>query len=430
MHTLPWPSRVILVVALFLAPGTVRAGEEDEAPPQPPVAEEEAPRGHAEARKAYAWLETTRAFQTELRMPLQRLREAGMPDTDMELYRKVARELYRIGSSVVEPAEEAFREAFERSDWQAWNPEQDEALLAQGLDMAARHALAQDPVEAVAAWDRLVEALPEHTLAERARTTWLPIALPSTGDLERARQRLASMAAAADAKDGPGLWMSVGDVLAMEGEYPGAQALYQRAMDAIPEDADPKRDPLGRLKGYLALRQKLIGQPARALGEATFLAGVPRTLESLRGQVVLIDFWATWCGPCLKGIPGIQALHERYADKGLQVLGVTRLYAKRGVLPEKPADERGPALPKELYTGETMEQYIAHLEAFRGRVHVTYPFVIVESSVMGTDYGVTGIPTMVVIDPDGKVGFVAIGGMREHLLRIAIERRVPDSGGR
>jgi thiol-disulfide isomerase/thioredoxin len=64
--------------------------------------------------------------------------------------------------------------------------------------------------------------------------------------------------------------------------------------------------------------------PRQAPGFAlTTLAGQPVSLDSLRGGVTLLDFWATWCAPCRKSMPELQALHERYADKGFRVLGVS-----------------------------------------------------------------------------------------------------------
>ena len=53
------------------------------------------------------------------------------------------------------------------------------------------------------------------------------------------------------------------------------------------------------------------------------LEGRELTLEGLRGQIVLLDFWATWCAPCRKSMPELDALHQRHREAGLTVLGVS-----------------------------------------------------------------------------------------------------------
>jgi len=55
----------------------------------------------------------------------------------------------------------------------------------------------------------------------------------------------------------------------------------------------------------------------------TTLQGKPLSLRSLRGHVVLLDYWATWCGPCRMATPTMQALNRQYARKGLRVIGMS-----------------------------------------------------------------------------------------------------------
>ncbi|MHC5010330.1 MAG: peroxiredoxin family protein [Planctomycetota bacterium] len=93
------------------------------------------------------------------------------------------------------------------------------------------------------------------------------------------------------------------------------------------------------------------------------------------------------------------------------------------MLPAVPARDGRPALEKEVYEGDTREAYVEHLEAFRDRTGVTYPFVLVEEDVFES-YPIAGYPTMVLVDPDGTVGLVAVGGMKDAMLRIAIDRRL------
>jgi peroxiredoxin len=65
-----------------------------------------------------------------------------------------------------------------------------------------------------------------------------------------------------------------------------------------------------------------VGQPVPAY-EARVLDGESVSLADLRGQVVVLNIWATWCPPCREEMPGLQALQERYADQGLHVIGVS-----------------------------------------------------------------------------------------------------------
>jgi thiol-disulfide isomerase/thioredoxin len=96
----------------------------------------------------------------------------------------------------------------------------------------------------------------------------------------------------------------------------------------------------------------------------------PVTLASLRGRVVLLDFWATWCGPCVASIPHLIELHQKYADQGLVIVGHT--------------------------DGSSMD-----VEGFIAKKSI--PYLISIGGDIGDAYGVTGIPHVVVIDPDGRI---------------------------
>ena len=64
----------------------------------------------------------------------------------------------------------------------------------------------------------------------------------------------------------------------------------------------------------------LVGKPLPI--EGTTLDGTKFNIEQYRGRVVLVDFWATWCGPCRAKLPGLMKLHEQFHDKGFEVVGV------------------------------------------------------------------------------------------------------------
>jgi len=122
----------------------------------------------------------------------------------------------------------------------------------------------------------------------------------------------------------------------------------------------------------------------------------PVKLADLRGRVVLLDFWATWCGPCRVTFPRLQKWHQSYKDKGLVILGVTNFF--------------GHAEGKQL----TQPQEVAYLRDFKKRFHIPYGFAVAESGQNDRNYAVSSIPTSFLIDRRGVVRLISIGSSDEE----------------
>ena len=115
-----------------------------------------------------------------------------------------------------------------------------------------------------------------------------------------------------------------------------------------------------------------VGQPAPAF-EIKGEGGVPVNLAALRGKVVYLDFWASWCGPCRQSFPWMNEIQAKYAARGLHVLAVN--------LDAKEADAR------------------KFLEETPGRFQLAFD----AKGVTPRLYGVKGMPTSYLIDREGRV---------------------------
>ena len=134
-----------------------------------------------------------------------------------------------------------------------------------------------------------------------------------------------------------------------------------------------------------------VGDKAPAF-QLTSLAGPEVTLDSLKGKVVLLDFWATWCGPCKQIMPVIQKLSEEFKDKDVAIFGVNTW--------EKKDDAAKKYMESKKYT---------------------YGCLLAGEDLTKT-YGITGIPTLIIINKDGTIAKaeVGAGGNVEADLRAAI----------
>ena len=130
---------------------------------------------------------------------------------------------------------------------------------------------------------------------------------------------------------------------------------------------------------------------------AKYLDGKPLNLASEKGNVVFLNVWATWCGPCRFETPELQALQNQYAAKGLKVIGVS-------------VDE-----------GET-----SAVKTFVTEQKITYPIAVDPEGRIANLLQTTVLPTSLLLDRNGKIVWRQIGAImpNDSKLKAAVEKAV------
>lgn len=130
--------------------------------------------------------------------------------------------------------------------------------------------------------------------------------------------------------------------------------------------------------------------------EMTSVEGKRINNQTIKGKAAIIDFWATWCGPCKKASPVMQELHKQFGKQGLVVIGADGLE-------DKPGPDAAKAYAKE--------------HGF------TYLFTHTNDKLMDT-WGINGVPTIIFVNKVGKVTKVQVGygdALKPELQRLAKE---------
>lgn len=128
----------------------------------------------------------------------------------------------------------------------------------------------------------------------------------------------------------------------------------------------------------------------------TRLNGDPFELSELRGQVVVLNFWASWCPPCLKEMPAFERVYQEYHDRGVAFVGVA------------------------------VSDFTRPAKAFAAKTGITYPLGLDYSGEIARAYRVISMPTTFFIDPQGNIVRKLENVANEALLRIFIDGQLRD----
>lgn len=171
--------------------------------------------------------------------------------------------------------------------------------------------------------------------------------------------------------------------------------LHQRIIDAYPDSAHAKR-----ARGQMRQAEG-VGKPFE-LSFENRMTGEQLSMENLRGKVVLIDFWATWCGPCIAELPHIKKLYDQYHESGFEIIGIS-------------LDQ----------TPQTVVEYCNEND-------MPWPQYCEEGKVWDTEFsmswGINSIPTMFMIDKNGILRSTTARRQLDELIPELLAESVVDEG--
>ncbi|MGM9945667.1 MAG: TlpA disulfide reductase family protein, partial [Lysinibacillus sp.] len=119
----------------------------------------------------------------------------------------------------------------------------------------------------------------------------------------------------------------------------------------------------------------------------TTLQGEQVSLSDYKGKIVILNFWASWCGPCKEEMPHMQSFYEKHPDVAMLAVNLT-----------------------------SMDLGIDAVKQFVNDFGLTFPILLDEADVVGKQYNIITIPTSYMIDPEGRIFKEVIGPMDERMM--------------
>ena len=173
----------------------------------------------------------------------------------------------------------------------------------------------------------------------------------------------------------------------------GSRSQAKLAKKVLEQNRDERKGELPKPPGMSMYPREWIGKPALDF-QVTDLKGEALSLEKYRGQVVLLDFWATWCGPCIAEIPKVKKTYEKYKDQKFQIIGIS------------------------------LDRSTEPLEAYIEKEELGWLQYWDKSGKIGNLYKVRAIPSTFLIDGEG---IIRKTNLRGHALEHAVAELVEEN---
>jgi len=376
-----WLSALLLSASLLNGPALRPAQAQDDAPKAKPdaAAKDGAAKEGAEGEKKKGPPAPPEGNDPkELKLYLTRVMRARPPEQTPEAISRFLENVRFAGEAVLKKDIE------------------DEELLAQAasLQIQALEAMARFGDEsAEEKLEKLKEALSQDKRAgvkAVVEVSQFESKLAKLPELEPAEQKklieelAAKLAAPKLIPDYIGMTQSVGMLLESLDQPEQAKAALVLFADKLEERKDDEPQVASLIKRIVpslrgtAKRLDLIGHPIEIKGTA--LDGQPFDIENWKGKVVLVDFWATWCGPCIQEMPNVIRHYKGYHDKGFEVVGIS-------------LDESADDLKE--FLKENKIPWVTLFDAKEENAGWNNP--------LARKYGISGIPTCILVDQKGNV---------------------------
>lgn len=188
----------------------------------------------------------------------------------------------------------------------------------------------------------------------------------------------------------PQMYSNLAAIAKQEGDLEKARTFLNEAL----AETEDKRKKASLEKKLAQL--DYIGKKAFPLPAGTWINSSPLKVDELKGNIVILSFWAPWCPHCRKLTTTIKEIYKENKDKGLTIIGYTRFYGKYR---DDIADKGKVNKEEEL---ELIKKYLERKE-------ISYPIAVADDKIGQDNYKISGLPTLVFIDNNGNIDNTKIG---------------------